>query len=246
MCVITVGLIENLMYLAIMVPYFTRSFEKGLLSMQKRWLIASTLIIAGLILAACGTVAEEPRPTFEPPPTFDLSIRNVNAGADGEQVAAQPTDTPVPPTDTPEPTDVPSTDVPPTDTPEPTEVIPTDTLEPTTAPPTNTPEAAEPVDPASVGDPANGAQLFVNNGCGGCHNVDNDAVLVGPSLLNIKDRAGSRVEGQTAVEYLHNSIVNPNDYIVEGFAAGVMVQTFGDTLSEQQINDLIAYLLTLE
>lgn len=210
--------------------------------MQKRWLIASTLIIAGLILAACGSIAEEPRPTFEPPPTFDLSVRKVNADTDsnGEHVAVQPTDTPVPPTDTPEPTAVP-----PTDTPEPTEALPTDTPEPTDIPVTNTPEASS-VDPTSIGDPENGQQLFTANACVGCHNIEVDAVLVGPSLLNVKDRAGERVEGQTAVEYIRNSIINPNDYLVEGFPAGQMPQTYGTTLSEQQINDLIAYLFTLE
>ncbi|MCI0712371.1 MAG: c-type cytochrome [Chloroflexi bacterium] len=196
--------------------------------MQKRWLIGSTLIIAGFIIAACGTVAEEPRPTFEPPPTFDLSIRNVSS--DGTQVAVQPTDTPVQPTETPAPTD----------TPEPTEALATDTPEPTEALPSETPA------PTATPDPANGQQLFTNNACVGCHRVDSEDTLVGPGMLNIKERAGTRVEGQTAVEYLHNSIVHPDDYVVEGFTAGLMPQTYGDTLSEQQINDLIAYLLTLE
>ena len=196
--------------------------------MQKRWLIASTLIIAGLIVAACGSVAEEPRPTFEPPPTFDLSIRNVSS--DGTRVAVQPTDTPLP-TDTPEPTDVP-----PTETPEPTEA-PTDTPEPTEILPTDTPEP----------DPENGRQLFttVNTPCSSCHRTDTEQTLVGPGLLNVGDRAGERVEGMTAVEYLHNSIVNPNDYVVEGFLEGLMPQTYGETLTEQEINDIIAYLLTL-
>lgn len=213
--------------------------------MQKRWLTGSALIIAGLILAACGTVAEEPRPTFEPPPTFDLSIRNVET--DGEEVAVQPTDTPqpteVPPTDTPEPTEVV-----PTDTPEPTEALPTDTPAPTEIPATNPPETAGDIDPASVGDPANGEQLFVNNPvqpCNACHRVDTEDMLVGPGLLNIKDRAGERIEGQTAIEYLYNSIAHPNDYIVESFPP-VMPVAFGTTLTEQQINDLVAYLLTLE
>ena len=65
-------------------------------------------------------------------------------------------------------------------------------------------------------------------------------------MLNIKDVAGTRVDGLSAIEYVHESIVNPNEYVVEGFVAGVMPQNWSDAFDESQIDDIIAYLWTLE
>ncbi len=81
--------------------------------------------------------------------------------------------------------------------------------------------------------------------CSNCHSVDSDAVLVGPSLLGISERATTRVEGEDAQTYIHNSIVVPNDYLVEGFNAGLMPQVYADVLSEQDLEDVIAYLMSL-
>ena len=47
------------------------------------------------------------------------------------------------------------------------------------------------------------------------------------------------------MEYIHTSITQPGAFVVEGFQDGVMPLNFGETLSEQDINDLVAYLLTL-
>ncbi len=51
---------------------------------------------------------------------------------------------------------------------------------------------------------------------------------------------------KTVEEYLHESIVNPNAFVVEGFPSGVMYQNYGQDLSKQQIDDLVAFLLTLK
>jgi cytochrome c len=69
--------------------------------------------------------------------------------------------------------------------------------------------------------------------------------LVGPSLGGIANVAGQMVSGQSAEEYLHESIVSPDAYVVEGFQSGIMPSNYGTQLSEQQINDLVAYLMTL-
>jgi mono/diheme cytochrome c family protein len=37
-----------------------------------------------------------------------------------------------------------------------------------------------------------------------------------------------------------------NAYVVEGFPEGVMPAAFADVLSEQQVDDLVAYMLTLD
>ena len=60
------------------------------------------------------------------------------------------------------------------------------------------------------------------------------------------ETAATRVEGESAPAYFYNSIVHPNDYVVDGYAPGVMIQTYGDTLSDQDLADIIGYLLTLK
>jgi cytochrome c len=103
--------------------------------------------------------------------------------------------------------------------------------------------AGETGGPAPVGNVANGEKLFNQPvigpnsapGCVTCHSLEEGVVVVGP-----------RVPGQTAEEYLRNSITHPNDYLVEGFAEGVMYQNYAAELTEEQINDLVAYLLTLQ
>jgi mono/diheme cytochrome c family protein len=100
-----------------------------------------------------------------------------------------------------------------------------------------------------IGDPENGAILFTNipanAPCSSCHFVDSDQMLVGPGLQGVAEIAGDRVPGEDAITYLRESIVDPNAYTVEGFPAQVMPPNYGANLSEEQINDLIAYLLSL-
>lgn len=107
---------------------------------------------------------------------------------------------------------------------------------------------------SSVGDAAHGEKLFNQAtigpanapGCITCHSLEPDVVMTGPSQSDVGLRAVGRVPGVSAEDYLRQSIVEPNAYVVEGFEPSVMYQTFGDELSETDINDLIAYLLTLD
>jgi cytochrome c len=97
-----------------------------------------------------------------------------------------------------------------------------------------------------VGDAAKGQALFQGAaGCNACHNANSTAQLVGPGLKGVAARAATRKPGYTAIQYLHESIVAPNAFVVPGFSAGIMPQTFAQTLTPQQIADLIAYLLSL-
>lgn len=192
-----------------------------------------SISLLGLVflIAACGTVAP---PVWEVPdePTV-AEIAQVVDAANVSQAEA----TAIPPTETPLPTVTP---VPPTAT---------------AAPPTATPTAA-PQDPiallVSLSDPANGETLFntffddAGFACATCHNEDSEEKLVGPGLLNVSVRAQTRVEGQVAERYIYNSITNPNAYVVEGFPENLMPHVYPDILSDQDIYDLIAYLLTLK
>jgi mono/diheme cytochrome c family protein len=92
-------------------------------------------------------------------------------------------------------------------------------------------------------------QLIANQaaGCVTCHYVDPArGDFTGPNLAGIATVAGERVEGQSAEEYLRTSIVNTNEYIAEGFSAGVMPANYGDILTEDEIDSLVAYLMTLD
>ena len=150
----------------------------------------------------------------------------------------------------------------PSATPEPT-ATPAPTLEPTalpTQPPTATPEptaapARSPIDRlVAVRDPAKGAELFATfqeaagtgYSCSNCHLVDSEKANLGPGLLNIKDRALTRVEGQSAAEYIYESIIDPQAYLVEDFDAELMPQNWSEIYTDLEIFDIVAYLLTLE
>ena len=135
-----------------------------------------------------------------------------------------PTDTPAPPTNTPLPTN-------------------------TSPPPTETP-----VPEITSGDPERGRLIFENGGasenykdnavCFRCHDLDDSGERVhnGPSLKGISERAGERVPGLSAAQYIHQSIMDPRAYIVEDYS--FMPLAIRRLLSEDEVADLVAFLLT--
>jgi cytochrome c oxidase subunit 2 len=103
----------------------------------------------------------------------------------------------------------------------------------------------------SRGDAQNGERLFHEGAvppCDTCHSLKpGPAVLgLGPSLAQIGRNAGSRVPGQSADDYLRESILEPNAHIALGFSANVMAASYEAQLSQQEVEDLVAYLLTLK
>ncbi len=101
-------------------------------------------------------------------------------------------------------------------------------------------------------DPKAGEELFAQTiigsqaGCSTCHSLQTDVIIVGPSLGGIATRASTRVSGMSAEEYIRESILKPDAYLVEGFPSGTMPQVWGEELGEEQLNNLVAYLLTLK
>ncbi|HEV7771132.1 MAG TPA: cytochrome c [Solirubrobacterales bacterium] len=82
-----------------------------------------------------------------------------------------------------------------------------------------------------------GAQVFANNGCGGCHTLA--AASAGGSLGPNLDEV---LPGQSAA-MVHESIVDPNKMPVEGYPEGVMPTNFEDILSPKELDDLVQYLI---
>lgn len=103
---------------------------------------------------------------------------------------------------------------------------------------------------SAIGDPTRGEALYKQTliaqsapGCITCHSLDAGAIIVGPSHAGVKNRAGSTVDGLTAEEYLRQSIIDPNAFVVGGFVEGIMYQNYAQELSDSDINDLVAFLL---
>lgn len=117
--------------------------------------------------------------------------------------------------------------------------------------PTATPVPAT-ATPKPVGDAAHGEQLYKQPtlgsanapGCSTCHSLEPNVKIVGPSHATIGKDASARVPGMSAEDYLRQSIKEPNANVSEGYVAGVMYQNYAKDLSEQDINDLVAFLLT--
>ncbi|WP_129674276.1 c-type cytochrome [Candidatus Chloroploca sp. Khr17] len=118
--------------------------------------------------------------------------------------------------------------------------------------------AAEAGPVETTGDAAAGAALFValpseaiavgGINCITCHNIaPGSGTLVGPSLSGVGATAASRQPDLSAAQYLRVSIINPNAYVVDGFAAGTMPAVYQQQqgLTSAQIEDLVAYMLTL-
>ncbi len=82
--------------------------------------------------------------------------------------------------------------------------------------------------------------------CTICHSTEPGVDDVGPSLHGVADRAADTVEGLSAVEYLRQSILEPDAHVVDGWPAGQMLPIYGDRLTDSQIESLVEYLMTLE
>ena len=96
-----------------------------------------------------------------------------------------------------------------------------------------------------------GQAVYVAQGCAGCHGEADGAGVIGPSLAGIATRGAETVPGQSAEEYIRTSIVNPQAYIVPECPtgpcqAGLMPQNYGQTLSPEELDGLVEYLLTFE
>ena len=89
-----------------------------------------------------------------------------------------------------------------------------------------------------------GKRVFSQN-CGSCHAIDPETVIVGPSLAGVAGRAETRIVGVSGRDYLLQSILNPEAYLVEGFDK-LMPTDFGKRLTGEELDALMAYLFTIQ
>lgn len=106
------------------------------------------------------------------------------------------------------------------------------------------------VQPTAVATPTFTAQEMLGKTvfqqhCASCHSNVPDQIIVGPSLFGVAQRAASRVAGQDAQTYLLTSVMRPNAYVVDGFD-NLMPESFAKSLTGEEIDAVIAYLLTLK
>ncbi|MBT9545928.1 MAG: c-type cytochrome [Candidatus Sericytochromatia bacterium] len=100
----------------------------------------------------------------------------------------------------------------------------------------------------STGNAENGPAVFKAKGCSACHvvsSVEGAVGQVGPKLDGLSERAKTRVAGKDAMAYIRESIENPGAYVVEKYPAGLMPANLRQTMSDQEYNDLVAFLAKL-
>ncbi|HEX5989893.1 MAG TPA: cytochrome c [Solirubrobacterales bacterium] len=82
-----------------------------------------------------------------------------------------------------------------------------------------------------------GAQVFANNGCGGCHTfaAAESGGVTGPNLDEV-------LPGETQA-HVEEMVKDPNAEIAKGYPPNVMPQNYEQILSAKEIEDLVKYLL---
>jgi cytochrome c2 len=99
------------------------------------------------------------------------------------------------------------------------------------------PPATEPV--------ARGRQVYRQQGCERCHRIDASGASLGPELTHLATVAASRRPGQSAEDYIKESLDQPGAYIVPGYN-DVMPRGLVRGLSAFDAESLVRYLMTLE
>ena len=152
-----------------------------------------------------------------------------------------------------------SSDLAPLPTPTPVDVAlqrlnqPTETTEPPSEAQQSDPAASGESSSATGGESSNLEAVFAGAGCIACHAVTEDAPPgVGPNMVGLVDFAAKIIESPdytgkatTVEEYIHESIVDPLIFVVPDYQP-VMPATYQDTLTEEQISQLVEYLLTFK
>jgi len=92
-----------------------------------------------------------------------------------------------------------------------------------------------------------GLEIFEGEGtCISCHTIGSSEAGRFPDLAGIGAKSSSRKEGLSDVEYLAESMYEPNKFIVDGFSPGMLpVNKPPISLNQQEVLTVIAYLQSL-
>ncbi len=90
--------------------------------------------------------------------------------------------------------------------------------------------------------PENAEVLLVQYDCAACHR-QGVANNLAPSFVGMAERAAEARPPLTAAAYIYEAIVHPLEHTLGGYT-GIMPQYYGSRLSDQELGDIIAYLLT--
>ena len=88
------------------------------------------------------------------------------------------------------------------------------------------------------GSSIDGSQVFVSTGCGSCHTI---AELGSDAQGTIGPNLDTALAGKDET-FIKTSIVDPSAYVEKGFPDGTMPSDYGDQLSPEQIDALVAFL----
>lgn len=83
-------------------------------------------------------------------------------------------------------------------------------------------------------------------GCISCHSLKPNIKTVGPTLFKIGLRADKMIKGLNAKEYLKQSIINPDAFIVSGYSPAIMFSHYQSELSVVEVDNLVSYLQSLK
>lgn len=92
----------------------------------------------------------------------------------------------------------------------------------------------------AIGQPENAEAALVKYTCTACHRGES---AIGPLFVGLAERAATRRPPMPADAYIYESIIHPGVYIVEGYQ-NVMLPDIGDRISQQELADVLTYLLT--
>lgn len=92
----------------------------------------------------------------------------------------------------------------------------------------------------AIGQPENAEAALIKYTCTACHRGENS---IGPLFEGIAERAATRRPPMPADEYIYESIIHPGAFIVEGYQ-NVMLPDIGSRISDQELADVLTYLLT--
>ncbi|HEX2909993.1 MAG TPA: c-type cytochrome [Chloroflexia bacterium] len=100
---------------------------------------------------------------------------------------------------------------------------------------------AEPT--TNQGDPTKGEKVFMRLPCLTCHELNGQGTEhnFGPELDHIGTTAATRLAGVNAAQYIRHALLSPQELSLPEFKP--VMPGFGTTVSNQEINDLVAFLL---